>query len=69
MAANRRVPDLGRKTGMWATITAAVEAGWGATSRLLTVLVILGALVIGITYAAGDNVIVVMLRTLLVGSR
>lgn len=67
MATDRRPPDYSRKAGMWSTITAAVQAGWGPTGRLLTVLAVLGALLIGVTVAAGDSDMVVILRALLTG--
>lgn len=75
MATDRRTPEYGRRAGMWSTITAAVQAGWGATVRLLTVLAVLGVLLIvttataTATATAGDSDIVVMLRTLLAGIR
>ena len=62
MATNRRRPDCNPKPGIWSTVTAAVQAGWGPTGRLLTVLAVLGVLLIGVTAAAGDSDIMVMLR-------
>jgi len=50
---------------MWSTITAAVQAGWGPTARLLTVLAVLGFFLVGVAVAAGDSDMVVMLRLLL----
>lgn len=68
MATNRRTPEFSSKAGMWSTITAAVQAGWGPTGRLLTVLAVLGFLLIGVTVAAGDSDMVVVLRALLAGN-
>ena len=53
------------KASMWSTIDAAVEAGWGATWRLLAILTVLGALVVGVAHIAGESAIVEILATLL----
>ena len=69
MAIKRRMPKYGGQTGMWSTITAAVQAGWGPTGRLVSVLAVLGMVLIGVTAAAGDSAPAVLLRALLAGSR
>lgn len=54
------------KAGMWSTVTAAVEGGWGSTVRLLTLLIPLGALVLGLAVATGESDLVGLLRALVV---
>ncbi len=65
MAAERRKPAGGPKSGMWFCIAEAVRDGWGATARLITVLVVRGLLLVGVIAAVGDSGIGVILRAAL----
>lgn len=57
------------KAGMWSTIAAAIEAGWGPTARLLAVLAALGIVIIGFAIAAGDTGLGVIFHALFAESR
>lgn len=59
--------ESGRRIGMWSAIAGAVEAGWGPTGRLLTVLLLRGAILIGFVLAVGDGELGTMIRKLLGG--
>jgi hypothetical protein len=58
--------DRSAKIGMWSTIADAVQSGWGPTSRLLVVLVVLGTVVAGSAMVTGDSELATIIRTLLV---
>lgn len=60
-------PDPQIKAGMWSTIAAAVQSGWGSTVRLLLILVTLGAVVTGAAMASGDSELAGLVRTLVGG--
>jgi len=59
--------DPGRKVGMWSAIADAVEAGWGPTGRLLTVLLLRGAIMVCVAVAVGHGDLVAMVRRLFGG--
>lgn len=59
--------ESGRRIGMWSAIADAVEAGWGPTGRLLTVLLLRGAIMICFVVAVGDAEFGTMIRKLVGG--
>jgi hypothetical protein len=59
----------GRKAGMWSTIGMAVQAGWGATARLLAVLVTIGLILVVASAAAGATETIPLLLNLFAVSR
>lgn len=63
--ANRAVCN--QKIGMWSTIADAVQAGWGATGRLLTIILLLGMIATTIAVATGGGDLVVAVRTWISG--
>lgn len=46
---------LERATTRWSTISNAVESGWGPTLRLLSIIALRGALVVGAALVAGHS--------------
>jgi hypothetical protein len=49
MASTRRVPGTELRAGLWSTVTAAVQGGWGQTVRLVIILAALGGLAAVVT--------------------
>lgn len=48
-------PDHPPRVGMWSTISAAVQAGWPQTMRLLVILVVAGLTLSAIAIASGGE--------------
>lgn len=44
-----------RNDGMWSTISASVQSGWGSTLRLLVVIGLRGTIPIGVAVLAGGG--------------
>jgi len=65
MATHRRKAGVRSEVGMWPTISAAVQSGWGPTGRLLVILIALVAFIA----VAGDSSISFVLGALLTGSK
>jgi hypothetical protein len=59
--------DPGRTVGMWSAIADAVEAGWGPTGRLMTVILLRGAIMVCVAGAVGGGDIVAVIRRLVGG--
>ena len=60
-----KMRDVDRATGMWSTTNAAVESGWGPTLRLLSVLTVRGALLIGVAVVATESGVFDLINALL----
>lgn len=67
MARKRRTKSrsVHRKAGMWSAVTAAVQSGWGSTLRLLAVISLRGAFLIGVAVLASESGLFGVLRALL----
>lgn len=48
-------PVGGTQATMWSTFGAAVERGWGATVRLILILMVVGAILVSIIAASGGS--------------
>ncbi|GAB2709223.1 hypothetical protein BKA24_002542 [Microbacterium marinum] len=55
------------KAGMWSTITAAVEGGWGATGRLVVILAVVAAAIVAVILVSGGGAVMMGLRSLVLG--
>lgn len=66
MDSTRRAPDAERRAGLWSTVTAAVQGGWGQTVRLILILVVLGG-GFAVPAAAGGGGLMSVLRMALTG--
>lgn len=53
------------RAGLWTTMSAAINGGWGATFRMLVLIVALGAIGIGFIVAVGDGPTDTIVRALL----
>lgn len=53
------------RAGLWSTITTAISGGWGATARMIVILVVLGVIAIGALVALGDGPAGLTIRALL----
>ena len=64
MSSKYRKTEPLRKASVWSTISAAVQAGWGPTGRLLTIIALVGLFALGFTLVAKDSETTLLLRAL-----
>lgn len=58
-------PPATSRTGLWSTVSSAINGGWGTTARMLVILLALGTIAIGLALAVGGGLGGMALRSLL----